>query len=119
MWANCRCHQNCRTTLVSTQMQRACKIGRRLERTLDQALALHHAPLSETVSRHGVPCGPALDAGEALLDHHTIARGMILWIGHYRGIASSIKIARTPATAENLRAQRRGEGPRGRLRARL
>ena len=45
----------------------------------------------------GLPCGPVLDAKQALEQPHTRHRGMIAESGWYRGIATPIKLSRTPA----------------------
>jgi crotonobetainyl-CoA:carnitine CoA-transferase CaiB-like acyl-CoA transferase len=54
--------------------------------------------LADTLIRHGVPCAPVLALGAALDHPHTAHRGMCVQIGTYRGIASPIKLSRTPAT---------------------
>ncbi|HXP32243.1 MAG TPA: CoA transferase [Stellaceae bacterium] len=45
----------------------------------------------------GVPCGVVQDLPDVLTHPHTIHRGMICESGDYRGIASPVKMARTPA----------------------
>jgi crotonobetainyl-CoA:carnitine CoA-transferase CaiB-like acyl-CoA transferase len=49
--------------------------------------------------RAGVPCAPIHEVPAALADPHTTHRGMVVEIGDgYRGLASPIKLSRTPAT---------------------
>ena len=45
----------------------------------------------------GLPCGPILNARQALEQPHAKHRGMIAESGWYRGIATPIKLGRTPA----------------------
>lgn len=54
--------------------------------------------LVEVLVRRGVPSAPVLGVGAALAQPHTAHRGMRIDIGDYRGIASPIKLSRTPAT---------------------
>lgn len=55
--------------------------------------------LGETLMADGVPAGPILDAQQAVDHPHTAHRGMIVEMeGGYRGIASPVKMSRTPAT---------------------
>ena len=56
------------------------------------------ARLADVLVRRGVPSAPVLGVGEALGQPHTAHRGMRVRIGDYRGIASPIKLSRTPAT---------------------
>jgi crotonobetainyl-CoA:carnitine CoA-transferase CaiB-like acyl-CoA transferase len=56
-------------------------------------------PLADRLVRAGVPCAPIHDVPAALADPHTAHRGMVVEIGDgYRGVASPIKLSRTPAT---------------------
>lgn len=56
-------------------------------------------PLAERLVRAGVPCAPILNVPQALAAPHTAHRGMVVAIGeHYRGVASPIKLSRTPAS---------------------
>jgi crotonobetainyl-CoA:carnitine CoA-transferase CaiB-like acyl-CoA transferase len=56
-------------------------------------------PLADRLVRAGVPCAPIHDVPAALADPHTKHRGMVVEIGEgYRGVASPIKLSRTPAT---------------------
>ena len=55
--------------------------------------------LADRLMRVGVPCAPNRDVPAALADAHTKHRGMVVAIGdEYRGVASPIKLSRTPAT---------------------
>jgi formyl-CoA transferase len=56
-------------------------------------------PLADRLVRAGVPCAPIHDIPAALADPHTQHRGMVVEVGdEYRGVASPIKLSRTPAT---------------------
>lgn len=47
----------------------------------------------------GVPCAPVLSLPAALVHPHTTHRGMVVELpGGYRGIASPIRLSRTPAS---------------------
>jgi formyl-CoA transferase len=67
----------------------------RLEATLS---AFACKPLADLLVREGVPCAPIQEVATALADPHTQHRGMVVSIGQYRGVASPIKLARTPAS---------------------
>ncbi|MGH8846580.1 MAG: CoA transferase, partial [Polaromonas sp.] len=55
--------------------------------------------LAQDLMDLGVPCAPVLSVEQALLHPHTAHRGMVVNIGDdYTGIASPIKLSRTPAT---------------------
>jgi len=55
--------------------------------------------LVEQLSHQGVPCTPILDVPQALNHAHTTHRSMTVSLpGGYRGMASPIKLSRTPAT---------------------
>ena len=55
--------------------------------------------LVEQLSLKGVPCAPILDVPQALNHPHTAHRGMTVSLpGGYRGLASPIKLSRTPAS---------------------
>jgi crotonobetainyl-CoA:carnitine CoA-transferase CaiB-like acyl-CoA transferase len=60
------------------------------------------AQLADTLVRHGVPCAPVLGLGAALAHPHTAHRAMKVEMGTYRGIASPIKLGRTPATYRSV-----------------
>jgi len=55
-------------------------------------------PLADRLVRAGVPCAPIHDVPAALAEAHTAHRGMVVEIGEYKGVASPIKLSRTPAT---------------------
>ena len=71
-----------------------------LKRLLEQQLrGLACLPLADALMRAGVPCAPIQDVAAALNDPHTLHRQMVVSIGDdYRGVASPIKLDRTPAT---------------------
>ena len=55
--------------------------------------------LADRLMNVGVPCAPIHDVPAALADPHTAHRSMVVEIGEaYRGVASPIKLSRTPAT---------------------
>jgi crotonobetainyl-CoA:carnitine CoA-transferase CaiB-like acyl-CoA transferase len=70
-----------------------------LRALLEARLAEHdgHA-LAERLIRRGVPCAPVLGLAAALDHPHTAHRAMRVELGNHRGIASPIKLGRTPAT---------------------
>ena len=71
-----------------------------LKQRLEALLAAHEcAPLARRLIDAGVPCAPIQDVATALADAHTAHRGMVVSIGEtYRGVASPIKLGRTPAS---------------------
>lgn len=71
-----------------------------LKALLEQRLAAHDGPvLADQLVRAGVPCAPIQDVATALAAPHTAHRGMVVKIGEqYQGVASPIKLSRTPAT---------------------
>ncbi|TAL53655.1 CoA transferase [Pandoraea sp.] len=70
-----------------------------LRARLEQLLATHDGvALADRLIRAGVPCGPVLDVPGALAQPHTQHRQMVVELGAYRGIASPIKLGRTPAS---------------------
>lgn len=71
-----------------------------LKQLLEARLAAHDCQaLADRLVRAGVPCAPIQDVATALAAPHTQHRGMVVAIGdHYRGVASPIKLSRTPAT---------------------
>lgn len=72
----------------------------RLREKLVQLLSpLEGLSLVEQLSDNGVPCAPILDVPQALNHPHTAHRAMTVSLpGGYRGMASPIKLSRTPAT---------------------
>ena len=55
--------------------------------------------LADSLVRAGVPCAPIQDVAQALTDPHTVHRKMVVSIGdRYAGVASPIKLSRTPAS---------------------
>ena len=70
-----------------------------LKQRLEAELARFECkPLAEQLVREGVPCAPIQDVASALADAHTLHRGMVVQIDDYRGVASPIKMGRTPAS---------------------
>lgn len=56
------------------------------------------ASFVEALSAVGVPCAPILDVAQALAHPHAAHRSMLVQLGGYRGMASPIKLSRTPAS---------------------
>lgn len=70
-----------------------------LKQRLEAALSTFECkPLADLLVREGVPCAPILDVAQALADPHTVHRNMVVQIDDYRGVASPIKLERTPAS---------------------
>lgn len=70
-----------------------------LKRLLEAKLAnVDCEALADCLVRAGVPCAPIHDVPPALANPHTQHRSMVVEIGEYRGVASPIKLSRTPAT---------------------
>lgn len=70
---------------------------------LKRLLAKHKAAdLYEHLLKRGVPAAPVLDVQEILTHPHTQARGMVLEKDGYRGLASPVKLSRTPARLRHL-----------------
>jgi len=71
-----------------------------LKALLEAKLAAHACQaLADSLVRAGVPCAPIQDVAAALADPHTLHREMVVRIGDsYRGVASPIKLGRTPAS---------------------
>ena len=66
---------------------------------LEALMAVHDgAALADALVRIGVPCAPVLGVDAALQHPHTAHRKMVVEMDGYRGIASPIKLSRTPAT---------------------
>lgn len=70
-----------------------------LKSELERLLAAHDGnALADVLVKAGVPCAPVLSVSAALQHPHTTHRGMVVEMaGGYRGIASPIKLSRTPA----------------------
>jgi crotonobetainyl-CoA:carnitine CoA-transferase CaiB-like acyl-CoA transferase len=58
---------------------------------------LDGAALADQLLKAGVPCGPVLTVPEATAHPQTQHRAMIVEFDGYRGVASPIKLSRTPA----------------------
>jgi crotonobetainyl-CoA:carnitine CoA-transferase CaiB-like acyl-CoA transferase len=71
-----------------------------LKAELESLLAAHDGPkLADALVAAGVPCAPVLSVSAALQHPHTAHRGMVVEMSDgYRGIASPIKLSRTPAS---------------------
>lgn len=71
-----------------------------LKTELEALMASHDGPaLAEALVHAGVPCAAVLTVPAALAHPHTAHRAMVVDIGpDYRGIASPIKLSRTPAS---------------------
>jgi len=71
-----------------------------LRQLLETQLSRHDgAALAEALMQIGVPCAPILTVDAALQHPHTAHREMVVRIGdNYTGVASPIKLSRTPAT---------------------
>jgi len=70
-----------------------------LKQALEGHLAAHDGrELAERLIRLGVPCG-AIATVDRVVEHpHTVHRGLVVQLGDYRGIASPVKLSRTPAS---------------------
>lgn len=71
-----------------------------LKALLEQHLAhVECQALAARLVRAGVSCAPIQDVATALASPHTVHRGLVIGIGDdYRGIASPIRLDRTPAS---------------------
>jgi crotonobetainyl-CoA:carnitine CoA-transferase CaiB-like acyl-CoA transferase len=71
-----------------------------LKDRLEALLAPHVGPaVALQLVKAGVPCAAIQDVPTALAAEHTAHRGMVVAIGeHYKGVASPIKLSRTPAS---------------------
>ncbi|MBX3622781.1 MAG: CoA transferase [Rhizobacter sp.] len=70
-----------------------------LREALLASLSAHDGPaLADTLMALGVPCAPVLGVSAALQHPHTAHREMVVKLGNYTGVASPIKLSRTPAT---------------------
>jgi len=70
-----------------------------LKALLNQKVAVTLAP---ELLKSGVPAAPVLNVEEILQHPHTQHRGMVLNKDGYRGIASPVKLSRTPAQLRHL-----------------
>lgn len=72
----------------------------RLRALLVELMADRDGPaLAQELMDIGVPCAPVLSVSAALAHPHTAHREMVVRMGeHYTGVASPIKLSRTPAT---------------------
>lgn len=70
-----------------------------LKQALEHHLESHDGrELAERLIRLGVPCG-AIATVDRVVEHpHTRHRGLVVELGNYRGIASPVKLSRTPAS---------------------
>ena len=70
-----------------------------LKQALEGHLVAHDGrELAERLIRLGVPCG-AIATVDRVVEHpHTAHRGLVVRLGDYRGIASPVKLSRTPAS---------------------
>lgn len=74
-----------------------------LRQALTALLREHVAStLADRLLAAGVPAAPVLNVGEILAHPHTRHRGMLLESEGYQGIASPIKLSRTPASLRRL-----------------
>jgi formyl-CoA transferase len=80
-----------------------------LKERLEAALAAFACkPLADSLVREGVPCAAIVDVAQALADPHTQHRGMVVAIDGYKGVASPIKLSRTPASYRRAPPKRQG-----------
>jgi len=74
-----------------------------LRQQLEKLFAQHKADeLATALLKSGVPAAPVLTVPEILEHPHTRHRGMVLEKDGYRGVASPIKLSRTPAKLRKL-----------------
>lgn len=70
-----------------------------LKQALEGHLAAHDGrELAERLIRLGVPCGAVATVDRVVAHPHTRHRGLVVQLGDYRGIASPVKLSRTPAS---------------------
>ncbi|WP_275627053.1 CaiB/BaiF CoA-transferase family protein [Pseudomonas sp. 273] len=70
-----------------------------LKQALEGHLAVHDGrELAERLIRLGVPCGAVATVDRVVEHPHTRHRGLVVQLGDYRGIASPVKLSRTPAS---------------------
>jgi crotonobetainyl-CoA:carnitine CoA-transferase CaiB-like acyl-CoA transferase len=74
-----------------------------LKHALESHLAAHDGPeLAERLIRLGVPCGAVATVDRVVEHPHTRHRGLVVQMGDYRGIASPVKLSRTPASYRSV-----------------
>lgn len=74
-----------------------------LHALLKDMLKNHDATvIAETLLKSGVPAAPVLNVQQILEHPHTQHRKMVLKKGRYRGLASPIKLSRTPSSLRKL-----------------
>ena len=70
-----------------------------LRQGLESLLASHDGnEMASRLMASGVPCGPVMDAHQAITHPHAVARSRVVRLGSYTGVASPISMSRTPAT---------------------
>jgi len=71
-----------------------------LKQALEEHLATFECKsLADRLNAAGVPCAPILSVSDSLTHPHTAHREMVIKIGdRYTGVASPIRLSRTPAT---------------------
>lgn len=70
-----------------------------LKAALESLFAAQDGPaLATRLIEAGVPCGPVLSINDVVEHPHTRARGMVVEMDGYRGIASPARLSRTPAS---------------------
>ncbi|CAD5109151.1 CaiB/BaiF CoA transferase family protein [Zestomonas carbonaria] len=73
-----------------------------LKGVLEGYLAGHDGrELAEALIREGVPCGAVASVDQVVAHPHTRHRKMVVQMDDYRGIASPVKLSRTPASYRN------------------
>lgn len=83
-----------------------------LKKALEAKLATRECKaFADELVRAGVPCAAIQNVDEALTDAHTVHRGMVVKVGDYQGVASPIKLSRTPARYR-LPPPKRGDSKR-------
>ncbi len=80
-----------------------CRHRAELKRKLEQLMEAHEgAALATRLLHEGVPCGTILAIDAALSQPQAVARGAVVTLGSYSGVASPIKLSRTPATYRSV-----------------
>lgn len=91
--------QDSRFASNADRLANRAQLHERLEQLLKDAKA---TDLSPVLLKAGVPAAPVLTVPEILSHPHTLHRGMVLDHDGYRGVASPIKLSRTPAQLRKL-----------------